>query len=238
MFDWWERLFDYALARAEVRRRCQRQLWHLFDEAQEKQPADPSSAAPPPGRGRPALAARAALLPGPARPGLRGDQRRPGGRPLGAAGLARRPLAARGAAPLRQPRTSRRRGRTCGRQTTRARRCPARPRPATPTWWRSSRDGCLENGEPRRYEDLRRLNDGLRERGRARAGRLPVPHAPRGAALAARAVRHDARATSATCCCSTSRPASARRRAGSRRPSPRRRRSSAAPASAWSRAGG
>ena len=27
-------------------------------------------------------------------------------------------------------------------------------------------DGCLENGEPRRYEDLKRLNDGLRERGR------------------------------------------------------------------------
>ena len=26
--------------------------------------------------------------------------------------------------------------------------------------------GCLENGEPRRYEDLRRLNDGLRKRGR------------------------------------------------------------------------
>ena len=27
-------------------------------------------------------------------------------------------------------------------------------------------DGCLANGEPRRYDDLRRLNDGLRERGR------------------------------------------------------------------------
>ena len=27
-------------------------------------------------------------------------------------------------------------------------------------------DGCFENGEPRRYEDVERLNDGLRERGR------------------------------------------------------------------------
>ena len=42
MFDWWERLHDYTLARAEVHRRCQRQLWHLFAEAQEKQPADPA----------------------------------------------------------------------------------------------------------------------------------------------------------------------------------------------------
>jgi len=28
------------------------------------------------------------------------------------------------------------------------------------------RDGCFENGEPRRYEDVKRLNDGLRERAR------------------------------------------------------------------------
>jgi hypothetical protein len=27
-------------------------------------------------------------------------------------------------------------------------------------------DGCIDTGAPRRYEDLRRLNDGLRERGR------------------------------------------------------------------------
>jgi Tc toxin complex TcA C-terminal TcB-binding domain len=29
------------------------------------------------------------------------------------------------------------------------------------------RDGCIENGEPRRYEEIKRLNDGLRWRGRA-----------------------------------------------------------------------
>jgi Tc toxin complex TcA C-terminal TcB-binding domain len=42
LFDWWERLFDYSVARADVHRRCGRHLWHLFDEACEKQPADPS----------------------------------------------------------------------------------------------------------------------------------------------------------------------------------------------------
>jgi hypothetical protein len=41
MSDWWERLFDYAAARADVRRRDGRPLWHLFAEAQEKQPAHP-----------------------------------------------------------------------------------------------------------------------------------------------------------------------------------------------------
>ncbi len=39
MFDWWERLFDYVVARREVFHRCERHLWHLFEEAEEKQPA-------------------------------------------------------------------------------------------------------------------------------------------------------------------------------------------------------
>jgi hypothetical protein len=41
MFDWWERLFDYTAARADVRRRSGRSLWLLFEEAEEKQPAKP-----------------------------------------------------------------------------------------------------------------------------------------------------------------------------------------------------
>ena len=41
MFDWWERLFDYTAARADVRRRDGRPLWLLFEEAQQKQPAHP-----------------------------------------------------------------------------------------------------------------------------------------------------------------------------------------------------
>jgi hypothetical protein len=44
MFDWWERLFDYGIARAEVRGRGHT-LWHLFDEAHDvahdKKPVDP-----------------------------------------------------------------------------------------------------------------------------------------------------------------------------------------------------
>ena len=45
-------LSDYAAARADVRRRAGRPLWHLFEEAQEKQPAHPATCSAP-GRGRP-----------------------------------------------------------------------------------------------------------------------------------------------------------------------------------------
>jgi Tc toxin complex TcA C-terminal TcB-binding domain len=43
MFDWWERTYDYAHVRAAVRRRCDRELWRLFDDAFDKQPTDPKS---------------------------------------------------------------------------------------------------------------------------------------------------------------------------------------------------
>jgi hypothetical protein len=41
LFDWWERLFDYGVARADVRRRTGHHLWHLFSEARDRQPAHP-----------------------------------------------------------------------------------------------------------------------------------------------------------------------------------------------------
>jgi hypothetical protein len=41
MFDWWERVFDYAVIRRGVRHECGRHLWFMFDEAEEKKPAHP-----------------------------------------------------------------------------------------------------------------------------------------------------------------------------------------------------
>ena len=43
LFDWWERTYDYAAVRAALRRRCDRELWRLFNDAFDKQPADPTS---------------------------------------------------------------------------------------------------------------------------------------------------------------------------------------------------
>lgn len=42
MFDWWERLFDYSIVRHNVHHCSERHLWHLFDEANEQNPAHPA----------------------------------------------------------------------------------------------------------------------------------------------------------------------------------------------------
>ena len=41
LFDWWERLWDYVLMRAETRGALERPAWLLFYEASERQPDDP-----------------------------------------------------------------------------------------------------------------------------------------------------------------------------------------------------
>jgi hypothetical protein len=43
LFDWWERLFDYSRVRREVRAHCERHLWLLWAEASDKQPVHPDS---------------------------------------------------------------------------------------------------------------------------------------------------------------------------------------------------
>jgi hypothetical protein len=43
MFDWWERLFDYTAVRWNVKECSDHHLWYLFDEAQEKHPEKPAS---------------------------------------------------------------------------------------------------------------------------------------------------------------------------------------------------
>lgn len=42
LFDWWERTFDYTRMRDDVARRCERHAWMLFDEANAKEPAHPA----------------------------------------------------------------------------------------------------------------------------------------------------------------------------------------------------
>jgi hypothetical protein len=42
LFDWWERTFDYTRMRDDVARRCERHAWELFDEANAKKPAHPA----------------------------------------------------------------------------------------------------------------------------------------------------------------------------------------------------
>ena len=220
MFDWWERLFDYTAARADVRRRGGRPLWHLFEEAQEKQPAHPGYLLR-----HMAADARHWQL----------DLRYFQGQnvpvyEVTSADLADERWTLRAWHADRWLRAMQ--GRFAARDIEAARpdlwasddpsaALPGENQTGNANLLAFVTDGCLENGEPRRYDDLQRLNDGLRDRGRRRADRLPVPQEPRGAALAARDSSPPRPATSATCSCSTSRPACAKRPAGSRRPSPR-----------------
>jgi len=165
MFDWWERLSDYTTVRAEVRQRCQRQLWHLFEEAQEKQPADPGSLLRQLG---------ADALDWPLE--LRYFQ----GQYV--------PLYAVTSIDLADERwTLRAWHADCWLRAAHRRFATSDPTSARPDLWASDdpsgelpgetqtgnanlvafvTEGCLDNGEPRRYDDLTRLNDGLRERGR------------------------------------------------------------------------
>jgi Tc toxin complex TcA C-terminal TcB-binding domain len=166
MFDWWERMFDYTAARADVRGRCERGLWHLFEEAQEKQPAHPGYL-------------------------LRhmGADSRAWQLELGYFQGQHVPVYQVTSADLEDERWTLRAWHAD--RWLRAARCrfaASDIAAARPDLWACDdpsavlpgesetgnanllafvRDGCLENGEPRRYDDLRRLNDGLRERGRA-----------------------------------------------------------------------
>ncbi|HKN59914.1 MAG TPA: neuraminidase-like domain-containing protein [Candidatus Acidoferrales bacterium] len=42
MFDWWERLYDYTVVRKQAHRRCKDPIWHLFEEANLNPPGDPA----------------------------------------------------------------------------------------------------------------------------------------------------------------------------------------------------
>ena len=182
MFDWWERIFDYTMARAEVRRRCDRHLWHLFEEAADKQPADPGSLLRHMGADSRHWTLDLHYF---QRPGV-------GVYAVSSADLTDERWV------LRAWHADR---------WLHALECCFAPGPITearPDLWAAddpsggplpgetetgnanlSRfvcDGCLETGEPRRYDALKRLNDALRERGRdaliaylCHMDRVPLP---------------------------------------------------------------
>ncbi len=186
MFDGWERLFDYVRARKEVRRRCERHLWLLFDEAFEKQPAHPEYLLRHMGADSRHWEADMHFYEdqfAPVYQVTRGDVEderwvlrafhadawmRSLGEDFHAKDitLARPDLwASADPSALVGPETE------TGNANLSAFLC----------------DGCFENGDPRRYDEVRRLNDGLRERGRdalvcylCHMDRVPLPWLPAG----------------------------------------------------------
>ena len=165
MFDWCERLFDYTGARDDIRQRYDREFWHLFRDALRTKPTN-----------------SAPLL------GELGID--PKCRPLGV-----RYYVAPSSPIYDLPGTDLEDDRWGVRvwhaeRWVSALECRFTVKDVTaarPDLWASDdpsslvkgetvagnanlssfiSDGCLENGEPQRYEDLRRLNEGLRVRGR------------------------------------------------------------------------
>ncbi|MGZ4432763.1 MAG: neuraminidase-like domain-containing protein [Trebonia sp.] len=184
MFDWWERLFDYAAARADVRRRSGRPLWHLFEEAQEKQPATPGYLLR-----HLAADARHWQL----------DLRYFQGQnapvyEVTSADLTDERWTLRAWHADRWLRAAQDRFTVPDIETARpdlwasddpSAKLPGETQTGNASLLTFVTDGYLQNGTPRRREDLRRVNDGLRDRGRraliaylCRHKRVPLPWQP------------------------------------------------------------
>ncbi|MBL1098614.1 neuraminidase-like domain-containing protein [Streptomyces coffeae] len=161
LFDWWERIFDYTVVRRDAATAPERPLWLLFHEAAENHPDDPAH-----------------LL-----------------RHMGV-DLLHTPLVLRyfpghqvSSGDLEDERWAIRVWHADTWIRALRRHFLVKDlRSARPDLWASDdpgalpagetvtgnqnltrfvREGCFENGQPRRYEDVKRLNDGLRERARA-----------------------------------------------------------------------
>jgi hypothetical protein len=183
LFDWWERVFDYTVARDDIRRRRDRQMWHLFAQARATTPGDP-----------------APLL------GQIGTDPRFWHLELRYYQAQNAPTYPVTSSDLEDDRFGVRvwhadrwlaaldcnfaaKDITTARPDLWAADDPSRPVGSGETGNANLSafvcDGCLENGEPRRYEELKRVNDGLRERGRdallaflCRLNRVPLPFSP------------------------------------------------------------
>lgn len=165
MFDWWERVFDYDCVRQATRNECGQHLWHLFAEADQTHPTNPGPLLRH-------LCAESSHWP-----------------------LDLRYYQDQFNTPYEVTSADLTDERWAIRAWHADRWLSALQRfftvkdlaQARPDLWSSlapdllvagetvtgnanlSRflgDGCIENGSPRRYEELQRLNDGLRERGR------------------------------------------------------------------------
>ncbi len=165
LFDWWERVFDYTRARREVRDHCGRHLWLLWAEAFDKQPTDPTSLLRHMGadaRHWPLDLHYFVDQAAPVYPVTTIDLEddRWTLRAWRADGWLRRLWKHFTVKDI-----------TAARPDLWASDNPAALVPgATETGnanlLRFLCDGCFDNGAPRRYDDVRRLSDGLRERGR------------------------------------------------------------------------
>ncbi len=184
MFDWWERTFDYTVARDDVRCRRHHQLWHLFAEARATNPADSAPLMVHLGADPRFWKLELRYFQNQAAPpyALSSDDLKDD-RWTVRAWHADRWLAA-----LDEHFASK--DMTVARPDLWASDDPSALLPGETETGNANLstflcDGCLEHGDPRRYDELRRLNDGLRQRSRdalvaylCHDSRVALPWAP------------------------------------------------------------
>lgn len=164
LFDWWERTFDYTAVRRDARTAPERPLWLLFHEAAESHPDEPAQLLRH--MGVDLLHARLVLrffLADPITSADLEDDRwvvRAWHADTWIRGLPSHFLVP----DIRTARpdlwASDDPDAATGQTTT------GQTESGNANLTRFVREGCIDNGEPRRYEDVQRLNDQLRERGR------------------------------------------------------------------------
>lgn len=167
MFDWWERIFDYDCMRREVHRTKRAHPWHVFDEAQEDQPTNPADLLRYIGAGprERSLALRffqdqfgAAPIYSVTSTDLEDD------RWLIRVWHADRWL--RGLLKHFQVKDISKARPDLWASTDPSATVPGEAQTGNANLLAFLADGCIDHGRPRHYQELKRLNDGLRERGR------------------------------------------------------------------------
>lgn len=165
LFDWWERIFDYCRARAEVRAHCERHLWLLFAEARDQKPVDPSSLLRHLGADSRHWFADLHYFQDQTAPiyavttvDLMDDRWTV--RALHADLWLRRLQCHFTVKDIEKARPD------LWASTDPQHLVPGQTQTGNANLLKFLCDGCIDNGPPRRYEDIRRLSDGLRERGR------------------------------------------------------------------------
>ena len=160
LFDWWERIFDYTVMRREAQTASERPLWLLFHEAAEKHPDDPAHLLRHMGVDlrHTALELRYCLDYSVTsddledeRWAIRAWQGEKWIRALNQAFFVKDIREARPDLWASDDPSLIEAGET---------------KSGNENLTKFVRDGCFENGEPRRYKDVKRLNDGLRDRAR------------------------------------------------------------------------
>ena len=165
LFDWWERLFDYDRVRRDVRERSDRHLWLLFEEAFDKQPVHPEFLLRHMGADLRHWRIDLEYFQGQTSPvyqvssdDLQDDRWMV--RAWRADKWIRALLCAFTAKDITEARPD------LWASDDPSAELPGQLVTGNANLSQFLCDGLLENGLPRRYEDLERLNDGLRERGR------------------------------------------------------------------------